>query len=80
VNPRPRLIAPAVFGGPALAGNVSVAVTELKDAMLPKLTGNVVVLVVVTRVVPTIVVSTAVLIAAAAAVVPPLLVTRTVNT
>ena len=47
VNPRPRLIAPAVFAGPALAGNVSVVVTELKDAMLPRFTGNGVVLAVV---------------------------------
>jgi hypothetical protein len=80
VNPKPRLIAPAVFGGPALAGNVSVAVTELKDTMLPRVKGNVVVLAVVSRVVPTTVVSTAVLIAAAVAVVAPLLVIRTVKT
>jgi|SRR5580692_10038931 hypothetical protein len=80
VNPRPRLIAPAVFGGPALAGNVSVTATELKDARLPRFMGNVVVLVVVNRVVPTTVVSMAVLIAAAVAVVPPLLVIRTVKT
>jgi hypothetical protein len=80
MNPRPRLIIPAVLGGPALAGNVSVVVTELKDAMLPRFTGNGVVLAVVTRVVPIRVVSTAVLIVAAVAAVPPLLVTRTVKT
>jgi hypothetical protein len=69
-----------VFGGPALAGKVSVVVTELKDAMVPRATGNGVLLAVITRVVPIAVVSTAVLIVVALAVVPPLLVTLIVNT
>lgn len=73
-------MAPVVFGAPALAGNVSVVVTELKDGISPRLAGNAVVAFVVFFVVPETVVSTAVLMATALAVAAPELITRTVNT